>query len=158
MQGAVGSSGDCLLGCGCPEVNVFLIWQTVTCNVHERDVSSFTTQAKETVGKEVTFSPGTYPEFSGTAQARAQLLVRVRLRRLLAPRSAHVPLFLNSGFLKEAAGPCPLDMGETSKGGGPPGKLDYDRGTCSEPSSRLRTEQRGAKRRHSNPTMTIAMG
>ena len=72
MQGAVGSSCDPLLGCGFPEVNVFFIWQTVTCNVHGRDVSSFTSEAKERIPKEVSFAPGTYVEFSGTAEERAE--------------------------------------------------------------------------------------
>lgn len=71
MQSAVGSSSGCLFGCGFPEVNVFLIRQTVTYNVHGCDVSSLMTQAKETIAKDVSFSPGTYPEFSGTAAMSA---------------------------------------------------------------------------------------
>jgi len=51
--------------------------------MHERDVSSLMTQAKETIGKEVTFSPGAHvPLFLNSGS----LLVRVRLRRILAPR------------------------------------------------------------------------
>ncbi len=57
--------------------------QTVTCNVHGRDVSSFTEEAAAKVSKEVRFSPGTYTEFSGTAQARAE---------------AQQELFLHSGI------------------------------------------------------------
>jgi CzcA family heavy metal efflux pump len=46
--------------------------QTVTCNVHGRDVSSFTAEAKEQIPKEVSFAQGTYVEFSGTAEERAE--------------------------------------------------------------------------------------
>jgi len=58
--------------------------QTVTCNVSGRDVSSFTTQAKATIAKDVSFSPGTYPEFSGTAQARTEAVQELFLHSGIA--------------------------------------------------------------------------
>ena len=46
--------------------------QTVTCNVTGRSISSFTADAKKQISSAVGFPPGTYIEFTGTAEAQAQ--------------------------------------------------------------------------------------
>lgn len=46
--------------------------QTVTCNVAGRDVSSFVAKARKRILSEITFPPGTYAEFTGTAAAQAK--------------------------------------------------------------------------------------
>ncbi|HEV2305268.1 MAG TPA: efflux RND transporter permease subunit, partial [Candidatus Acidoferrales bacterium] len=45
--------------------------QTVTCNVEGRDPTSFVAEAKSRISK-LSFPPGTYVEFAGTAAAQAQ--------------------------------------------------------------------------------------
>ncbi len=45
--------------------------QTVTCNVQGRDPTSFVTEAKSRISK-LSFPPGTYVEFAGTAAAQAE--------------------------------------------------------------------------------------
>jgi len=53
--------------------------QTVTCNVHGRDVSSFVTEARRQIGSKVTLAKGIYAVFSGAAEqqaaARRELMV-----------------------------------------------------------------------------------
>jgi len=46
--------------------------QTVTANVTDRDLSSFFTELKQRVHKEVAFTADIYPEFTGAAVAQAQ--------------------------------------------------------------------------------------
>ncbi len=46
--------------------------QTVTCNVHDRDVVSFVEEVKRTVSEKIKFAAGTYPVFSGAAEAREE--------------------------------------------------------------------------------------
>jgi CzcA family heavy metal efflux pump len=46
--------------------------QTVTCAASGRDTSSFVEEAQETVERKVNFPSGTYAEFSGAAQAKAE--------------------------------------------------------------------------------------
>jgi CzcA family heavy metal efflux pump len=46
--------------------------QTVTCNVTGRSISSFTADAKKQISSAVGFPPGTYVEFTGTAEAQAR--------------------------------------------------------------------------------------
>ncbi len=46
--------------------------QTVTCNVSDRDLTSFFAELKQRVRKEVSFSADIYPEFTGAAVAQAK--------------------------------------------------------------------------------------
>ncbi len=46
--------------------------QTVTCSVRGRTISDFVAEAQARVNREVAFPKGTYAEFAGEAQARAQ--------------------------------------------------------------------------------------
>ncbi len=57
--------------------------QTITCNVHDRDVATFVDEVKMTVSEKVQFAAGTYPVFSGAAEARDE---------------AQQELFLHSGI------------------------------------------------------------
>jgi Cu/Ag efflux pump CusA len=80
--------------------------QTVTCNVEQRDVSSFTNEAEERVAKAVKLPAGVYLEWSGAAEeqetARKELLVHsgvalfgiVLLLGLVFGKGRHVALVL----------------------------------------------------------------
>jgi CzcA family heavy metal efflux pump len=46
--------------------------QTVTCNVRDRDLTSFFAELKQRVHEEVSFTADIYPEFTGAAVAQAQ--------------------------------------------------------------------------------------
>jgi CzcA family heavy metal efflux pump len=58
--------------------------QTVTCNVEGRSVPSFVVEAKKQIRSTVSFPPGTYVEFSGTAEAQAQTRQDLLVHSLLA--------------------------------------------------------------------------
>jgi CzcA family heavy metal efflux pump len=58
--------------------------QTVTCNVTGRSNSSFTADAKKQISSAVGFPPGTYVEFTGTAEAQAQSRRDLVVHSLLA--------------------------------------------------------------------------
>jgi CzcA family heavy metal efflux pump len=58
--------------------------QTVTCNVTGRSISSFTAEAKKQLSSEVGFPPGTYVEFTGTAEAQTQSKRDLIVHSLLA--------------------------------------------------------------------------
>jgi CzcA family heavy metal efflux pump len=58
--------------------------QTVTCNVEGRSVPSFVVEAKKQIRSTISFPPGTYVEFSGTAEAQAQARRDLLVHSLLA--------------------------------------------------------------------------
>ena len=58
--------------------------QTVTCNATGRSISSFTADAKKQISSAIVFPPGTYVEFSGTAEAQAQSRRELIIHSLLA--------------------------------------------------------------------------
>ncbi len=58
--------------------------QTVTCNVEGRSVPSFVVEAKNQIRSAISFPPGTYVEFSGTAEAQAQARRDLLVHSLLA--------------------------------------------------------------------------
>jgi len=58
--------------------------QSVTCNVHGRDVSSFVGEARRRIQSEVQFPQGVYPVFSGVAEARSQARQEILLYSLIA--------------------------------------------------------------------------
>jgi CzcA family heavy metal efflux pump len=57
--------------------------QTITCNVQGRDLTSFVTAAKNRISH-LSFPPGTYSQFSGTAVAQAQSRRDLLVHSLLA--------------------------------------------------------------------------
>ncbi|MBZ5540987.1 MAG: efflux RND transporter permease subunit [Acidobacteriia bacterium] len=57
--------------------------QTVTCNVQGRDPTSFVTEARNHISK-LSFPPGTYVEFAGTAAAQSQSRHDLLVHALLA--------------------------------------------------------------------------
>jgi CzcA family heavy metal efflux pump len=58
--------------------------QAVTCNVTGRSISSFTAGAKKQISSAVGFPPGTYVEFTGTAEADARSRQDLVVHSLLA--------------------------------------------------------------------------
>jgi len=58
--------------------------QSITCNVLERDISSFMQELKEKVNKQISFENSTYPEFTGAAIEQAQAKQDLILHALLA--------------------------------------------------------------------------
>jgi CzcA family heavy metal efflux pump len=58
--------------------------QTVTCNPRGRDDTSFTEEAMAQVAARVSFPPGVYPEFSGTAEAMDKAMHQLLLHSIMA--------------------------------------------------------------------------
>ncbi|MBN1345488.1 MAG: efflux RND transporter permease subunit [Phycisphaerae bacterium] len=58
--------------------------QAVTCNVEGRDVESFVQEAKEKVARNVRLAPGTYYDFSGEAETRAEAFREILLHSAIA--------------------------------------------------------------------------
>ncbi len=56
----------------------------MTCNVEGRSVPSFVVEAKNQIRSAISFPPGTYVEFSGTAEAQAQARRDLLVHSLLA--------------------------------------------------------------------------
>jgi Cu/Ag efflux pump CusA len=70
--------------------------QTVTCKTRGRDVSSFVAEAQRQVAAKVTFPPGTYFAFSGTAQARDKAQRELLIHSAIA--AAGILLLLTIAF------------------------------------------------------------
>src|SRR5205814_2266181 len=58
--------------------------QTVTCNTHGRDVSSFVAVAKKQIVARVSFPAGVYPIFSGAAEEQAKARRELLIHSLIA--------------------------------------------------------------------------
>jgi Cu/Ag efflux pump CusA len=58
--------------------------QQVTCNVTGRDIASFAAEAKRKIAAQVSFPSGTYPVYTGSAQAETQARNDLLVRSLLA--------------------------------------------------------------------------
>lgn len=58
--------------------------QTVVCNVRNRDLSSFSEDARRQVQEKVQFPPGFYPVLGGTSDARAQAQREILTHALIA--------------------------------------------------------------------------
>ena len=58
--------------------------QVVTCNVQNRDVTSFVADAERKARSQISATPGVYLEFSGAAEARAQSQREILLNSLIA--------------------------------------------------------------------------
>ncbi len=58
--------------------------QAITCNVTGRDVNTFAADARKRIASDISFPPGTYVEFSGTAAAQARSRRDLMVHSLLA--------------------------------------------------------------------------
>jgi CzcA family heavy metal efflux pump len=74
--------------------------QTVTCNVVNRDIARFSTEIKKRVKNEVHFAPGSYPVFTGEAEAEAQSREDLIVHSLLAGVGIFLLLYIAFGRLR----------------------------------------------------------
>jgi len=74
--------------------------QTVTSNVVGRDIGSFSDELKARVKSEVAFAPGSYPEFTGEAEAQAQSRQDLIVHSLLAGVGIFLMLYIAFGRLR----------------------------------------------------------
>lgn len=74
--------------------------QTVTCNVHHRDIGSFSAEMKARIKKEVHFAPGNFPTFTGEAEANAKSREDLLVHSLLAGVGVFLMLYIAFGRLR----------------------------------------------------------
>jgi CzcA family heavy metal efflux pump len=74
--------------------------QTVTSNVLNRDIGSFSDELKARIRSEVAFAPGNYPEFTGEAEAQAQSREDLIVHSLLAGVGIFLMLYIAFGRLR----------------------------------------------------------
>jgi CzcA family heavy metal efflux pump len=74
--------------------------QTVTANVVERDISSFTEELKARLKTDLTLSQGAYLEFTGAAEANAKSREALILQSLLAGVTVFLMLYIAFGRLR----------------------------------------------------------
>ncbi len=74
--------------------------QTVTCNVLNRDIASFSRDMKKRVTEDVRFSPGNYPTFTGEAEAQAKSREDLIVHSLLAGVGIFLMLYIAFGRLR----------------------------------------------------------
>lgn len=74
--------------------------QTVTSNVVGRDIESFSDELKTRIKSEVAFAPGSYPEFTGEAEAQAQSRQDLIVHSLLAGVGIFLMLYIAFGRLR----------------------------------------------------------
>ena len=74
--------------------------QTVTANVVDRDIDTFTEELKKKIANEVVLSDGAYLEFTGAAQANAKSRDALILQSLLAVVAVFLMLYIAFGRLR----------------------------------------------------------
>ena len=74
--------------------------QTITCNVVNRDISSFAKEIQKRVKSEVHFAGGSYPVFTGEAEANAQSREDLIVHSLLAGVGVFLMLYIAFGRLR----------------------------------------------------------
>ncbi|MBF6561116.1 MAG: efflux RND transporter permease subunit [Candidatus Binataceae bacterium] len=74
--------------------------QVVTCNVQGGDLTSFVASAERAIGRQVTLPSGTYIEFSGAAEARAQSAHEILVNSLIAAVVIVCLLFIAFGNVR----------------------------------------------------------
>ena len=74
--------------------------QVVTCNVQGSDLTSFVAAAEREIGQRVTLASGTYIEFSGAAEARAQSEHEILVNSLIAAVVIVCLLFIAFGNVR----------------------------------------------------------
>lgn len=74
--------------------------QTITCNIHNRDISSFSTEMKKRLRKEVPLSTGSFMTFTGEAEANAKSREDLLVHSLLAGVGVFLMLYIAFGRLR----------------------------------------------------------
>lgn len=74
--------------------------QTVTCNVLDRDVESFAAEVKQRLGREVRFSAGNFPTYTGEAEAQAKSREDLIVHSLVAGAGVFLMLYIAFGRLR----------------------------------------------------------
>ena len=74
--------------------------QTVTANVEDRDINSFTEEIKNRIKTEITLSDGNYLEFTGEAQANAKSREDLILHSLIAGVAIFLMLYIAFGQMR----------------------------------------------------------
>ena len=74
--------------------------QTLTANVEDRDINSFTEEIKNRIKTEITLSDGNYLEFTGEAQANAKSREDLKLHSLLAGVAIFLMLYIAFGQMR----------------------------------------------------------
>jgi CzcA family heavy metal efflux pump len=74
--------------------------QTVTCNVHNRDIGSFSAEMKKRIRDDVHFAPGNFATFTGEAEANAKSREDLVVHSLLAGVGIFLMLYIAFGRLR----------------------------------------------------------
>lgn len=74
--------------------------QTITCNVHNRDIGSFAKEVKKRVLSDVRLTPGNFATFTGEAEANAQSRENLIVHSLLAGVGVFLMLYIAFGRLR----------------------------------------------------------
>ncbi|HPX87881.1 MAG TPA: efflux RND transporter permease subunit, partial [Methylophilaceae bacterium] len=74
--------------------------QTVTCNIQDRDVTSFASELKKRMNKEVKLTPGNFVTYTGEAEANAQSREDLIVHSLLAGVGIFLMLYIAFGRLR----------------------------------------------------------
>ncbi len=74
--------------------------QTITCNVHNRDIDSFSHEMKQRLAKDVTLSEGNFATFTGEAEANAKSREDLIVHSLLAGVGVFLMLYIAFGRLR----------------------------------------------------------
>lgn len=77
--------------------------QSITCNVHQRDMDSFMQELKQKVHKNISFEGSIYPEFTGAAVEQAQAKKDLILHSLLASIGVLFFIYIAIGNLRHVA-------------------------------------------------------
>ncbi|WP_137718298.1 efflux RND transporter permease subunit [Methylobacillus flagellatus] len=74
--------------------------QTVTANIHERDLSAFSKDLRERINQDVRISPGNYLEFTGAAEAQSQAREDLIVHSIFAAAGIFLMLYIAFGRLR----------------------------------------------------------
>ncbi|HEY3325854.1 MAG TPA: efflux RND transporter permease subunit [Novimethylophilus sp.] len=74
--------------------------QTITCNVVNRDVETFSAELKKRIAAGVHFSPGNFPAYTGAAQANAKSREDLVVHSLLAGMGIFLMLYIAFGRMR----------------------------------------------------------
>ena len=74
--------------------------QTITCNIHNRDISSFSSEMKKRIKTEVKLSPNNFVTYTGEAEANAKSREDLIVHSLLAAVGVFLMLYIAFGRLR----------------------------------------------------------
>lgn len=74
--------------------------QTITCNVHNRDIDSFSDEVKQRMAREVSLSEGNFATYTGEAEANAKSREDLLVHALLAGVGIFLMLYIAFGRLR----------------------------------------------------------